>query len=357
MMCAFGATASVAVAEDARIAALGQRDLREGSTGQDVRDLQRLLGKAGLAVERDGTFGAETTKAVRTFQSVTGLKVTGVADRATARLLQASTTSGASAANSGGFNRAIARRKSRTLGDRLPLRRGMSGRDVKMLQDFLRRAGVARVNVDGQFGTGTFRAVRGWELRAARAVNGVVDAGDAAALREQVGAVRGASVSDTPAAPAAPAPAAPAPPAPAQPAPGDTATINPDGTATAPASAPAPVKAIIAAANQIATKPYVYGGGHRADWRMDAGYDCSGSVSWALHGANLIAAPMPSGNFVGWGAAGPGQWVTVFAKGSHMYAVIAGLRFDTSGRSRAGTRWQADMRDAAGYSVRHPEGL
>ena len=115
------------------------------------------------------------------------------------------------------------------------------------------------------------------------------------------------------------------------------------------------MQAIIAAGNRIAKKPYVFGGGH-GKWN-DVGYDCSGSVSYALHGAGLLAQSMPSGSFESWGDAGPGQWVTLFAKASHIYMVVAGIRFDTSGRSIAGTRWQADMRSSAGYVVRHPPGL
>ena len=80
-------------------------------------------------------------------------------------------------------------------------------------------------------------------------------------------------------------------------------------------------------------------------------------MSYALHGAGLLDQAMPSGNFETWGDDGPGQWVTIYANGGHMYAVIAGLRFDTSGRSGAGTRWQADMRSGKGYEVRHPPGL
>ncbi len=101
--------------------------------------------------------------------------------------------------------------------------------------------------------------------------------------------------------------------------------------------------------------PYLYGGGH-GKWE-DRGYDCSGSVSYALHGAGLLEASMPSGGFMNWGDAGPGQWITTYAHGGHMFMTVAGLRFDTSGRSGAGTRWQADMRSKRGYSVRHPPGL
>jgi hypothetical protein len=133
------------------------------------------------------------------------------------------------------------------------------------------------------------------------------------------------------------------------------AVIGANGLATAPADAPPQVRAIIAAGNQIASKPYRYGGGH-GKWQ-DSGYDCSGSLSYAFHGAGMLDVALDSTGFMSWGEAGEGQWVTVYAKGSHAYMVIAGIRFDTSGRSTQNTRWQADMRSSAGYTVRHPEGL
>jgi peptidoglycan hydrolase-like protein with peptidoglycan-binding domain len=220
----------------------------------------------------------------------------------------------------------------------------MSGRDVKMLQAFLKRAGVRRVTVDGEFGTGTIRAVRAWEREADRRVDGVVDAADIHTLRTAVGAVPGAEGTGT-------SPRS----APLQLAPGSRAKVGDDGLAIAPADAPDAVKRVIAAGNEIATKPYRYGGGH-GRWK-DAGYDCSGSVSYALHGGDLLDSALPSSGFFDWGEAGEGQWITIYTKSSHMFMVVAGLRFDTSGRSRAGTRWQADMRDTSGYRSRHPAGL
>jgi len=136
---------------------------------------------------------------------------------------------------------------------------------------------------------------------------------------------------------------------------GPRARVNRAGIASAPAGAPAAVKAIIAAGNRIASKPYRYGGGH-GRWK-DSGYDCSGSVSYALHGAGLLKASMPSGGFMNWGKKGRGKWVTIYANGGHMYMVVAGLRFDTSGLSSAGSRWQRDPRPTQSYAVRHPAGL
>ena len=172
-----------------------------------------------------------------------------------------------------------------------------------------------------------------------------------AQLRELVGEER-----DLVEALSAPAPAADggpitAPgPAPA-PSGGSTATLNPDGTATAPADAPQPVKDAIAAANAISDMPYLYGGGHGSF--ESSGYDCSGAVSYALHGGGFLSSPLDSTGFMTWGESGPGSWITVYSNPGHAYVVIAGLRFDTSGG--AGPRWQGP-RDPAGFVATHPPG-
>jgi cell wall-associated NlpC family hydrolase len=137
--------------------------------------------------------------------------------------------------------------------------------------------------------------------------------------------------------------------------PGKAMLVN--GRAIAPVNAPAAVKQVIAAANRIRTKPYIYGGGHGRWW--DRGYDCSGAVSYALHGANLITSPMPSGPMEGWGLPGKGRWITVYANAGHAYAVIAGLRWDTAGNTNGtGPRWHEGLAAAAGgrFVARHPVG-
>jgi len=129
------------------------------------------------------------------------------------------------------------------------------------------------------------------------------------------------------------------------------------GRAIPPADAPPAVKKVIAAANKIRTKPYIYGGGHGRWW--DAGYDCSGAVSFALHGGSLIDTPMPSGSLAGWGSAGKGRWITVYANGGHAYAIIAGLRWDTAGTTNGtGPRWHKSLRAQASgpFTARHPAG-
>jgi len=133
---------------------------------------------------------------------------------------------------------------------------------------------------------------------------------------------------------------------------GSTASINSDGTATAPADAPEAVKSVIAAGNEITNSPYLYGGGH-GSFDSPGGYDCSGSISYALHGGGLLSAPLDSTGFMTWGDPGPGSWITVYANPGHAYMVVAGIRFDTSG---APPRWQSGARETAGYVATHPPG-
>ena len=138
------------------------------------------------------------------------------------------------------------------------------------------------------------------------------------------------------------------------------ATLLPNGYAAAPASAPQPVKDAIAAANVIIGKPYVYGGGHNARF-AGRGYDCSGTVSFALHGGSLMTSPLDSGSFMKWGEKGPGAWITVYTNPGHAFAVIAGLRLDTSAAGdpsgAKGPRWRPALRSTKGFRARHPVGL
>ncbi len=140
----------------------------------------------------------------------------------------------------------------------------------------------------------------------------------------------------------------------------DSAGLTSAGLATAPPSAPNKLVAIIQAANAVARKPYVYGGGHgrfAGEIFSDSAYDCSGSISYALAAAGLLDSPIDSTGLARFGRPGPGKWVTIFANGGHAWMTVAGLRFDTSGRDKHGSRWQAEARPTAGFTVRHPPGL
>ena len=212
------------------------------------------------------------------------------------------------------------------------LSKGTSGGDVETLQGYLDEAGY-ETTADGEFGPATARSVRDFEAAEQRTVDGKATRSDQQLVQTR------AEEGDT------------------EPAVEETeeAYVDDSGLAVAPASAPEEVQEIIAAGNKIATKPYRYGGGH-GRWR-DSGYDCSGSISYALHGAGLLASPLDSTGFMSWGERGKGEWVSIYANAGHAYMTVAGLRFDTSSSKRSGSRWSETTRSARGYRVRHPEGL
>ncbi len=232
------------------------------------------------------------------------------------------------------------------LGERT-LATGATGRDVGVLQKYLTRARV-HTPVTGAFDGTTGRSVRRFERAVRIRVDGVVTPRDASRLRARVahlaadvgGGPGGAAFGQVPRSGGVVG----------------KAKLAADGTAIAPIDAPDAVRNVIAAGNRIAHKPYTYGGGH-GSWSA-SGYDCSGSVSYALHGGRLLNTQLTSGDLAGWGHGGKGRWITIYANGGHVYMTVAGLRFDTSMRgSDTGSRWQKPMRDNGGFSVRHPKGL
>jgi peptidoglycan hydrolase-like protein with peptidoglycan-binding domain len=226
---------------------------------------------------------------------------------------------------------------------------GSQGRDVKLFQKYLVKAGFP-TRASGFYGSATRRAEKRFEAELGRKVDGrasrrdqklartvAKNGGDPNAMGDGSGGQGYDAASGNPT---------------------EKATLSSDGrTAIAPDGAPQQVKDAIAAANEITSKPYKYGGGH-GSWN-DSGYDCSGSVSYALHGGGLLSKPLDSTGFESWGQSGKGQWITVFANSGHAYAMIAGLRFDTSGddNGETGPRWHTDLRSASGYTIRHPAGL
>jgi cell wall-associated NlpC family hydrolase len=138
----------------------------------------------------------------------------------------------------------------------------------------------------------------------------------------------------------------------------DQATLTSDGLAVAPVGAPAAVQEVIAAGNQIAHLPYIWGGGHLR--YEDTGYDCSGSLSYVLAAAHLLERTVTSGELESWGKPGPGKWITVFAAAGHTFMYVAGLRFDTVALAETGSRWSnrsADESNLSSFVIRHPAGL
>jgi peptidoglycan hydrolase-like protein with peptidoglycan-binding domain len=322
------------------------RGLHPGERGPAVRKLQRVLSRLGYPVRVDGQFGPHTATMVRTLRADAGLDRSA---RVTARFL-----------------RVLARAQRGGPGDRrwLGIRRlrvGAQGKDVRLLQNELTVLGYP-AHTDGQFGPATRHSVRLFERAAGLRVDGVLTRREVRTLKRaarsggMAGAVSLHSSTKSTAATQSSQMAAPnqptgqvAPPPPA------AAQVGAHGLAVAPAGAPAEIAAIIQAGNVIAHMPYRYGGGHQS-WQ-DTGYDCSGSVSYALHGAGLVDTPLASYDFYTWGEPGPGQWVTVYARDDHAYMVVAGLRYDTSASKGGGSRWTAAGRVPDGYVARHPAGL
>jgi len=276
--------------------------LKKGSRGPRVASVQKAL---GLRVDR--IYGPATRRAVKRFQRRHGLTADGVVGPATWALIKQVRARQRSAGRSrrspsgGGSARARSR-----------------GAAVKRLQRAL------GITADGIFGPGTLRAVKRFQRRRGLTPDGVVGPATWAALGIRGGGAvlkrRGSG-----------------------------------GRSRGGNGVPAVVRRVIAAANRIAHKPYRYGGGH-GRWN-DTGYDCSGSVSYALHGGGLLNAPLDSSGFMRYGRPGRGRHITIYANPGHVYMVVNGRRFDTSGRAENGSRWQWRTRSTSGYTVRHPAGL
>jgi peptidoglycan hydrolase-like protein with peptidoglycan-binding domain len=359
----------------------GARVLRQGMRGSGVRALQRELTEAGFVVRRTGVFDAATVRTVRNFERRYHLPVDGVATARFMRRLRTirsydlaavdTTVSGGAApdarsASTGGSGLTgtgtptgttttttgtgtTTQIGTETNAPNLPNRRygsrtlhkGMTGTDVEDLQNYLTLAGYP-TSIDGAFGPRTATSVMKFQRASHMIITGIAVRGEEMTLQHDV-------------AKAVPTTAS-----------AGQATLNTDGTATAPADAPAAVQNAVAAANSIIDDPYIYGGGHASF--TDSGYDCSGSVSFALHGGGLLNSPEDSSQLESYGQPGPGQWITVYADASHAFVVIAGLAFDTAHYgptfpSGSGPRWlqpsdlTANLSDGGGYVVRHPAGL
>ena len=250
-----------------------------------------------LGVDADGVFGKGTVRAVKRFQRRRGLKADGIAGPGTWRALK---------------RRSTARRSSS--GGRVRSR----GSSVRLLQRKL------RVSADGVFGPGTYRAVKRFQRRRGLTADGVVGPATWRAL-----GVRGRHPV--------------------------LKRARLRGGSSRRRGIPVRVRRMIAAANRIATKPYRLGGGHRSF--RDSAYDCSGTVSYVLHGGGMLNSPLDSGSLMSYGRPGKGRWVTIYAHGGHTFMTINGRRFDTSMTGPGGNRWGPGMRSTAGYTVRHPPGL
>jgi cell wall-associated NlpC family hydrolase len=277
------------------------KPLKRGSHGARVKVLQRDLGLSPA----DGIFGTGTYKAVRSFQRRHHMTVDGIVGTVTWRLVHgsrahSSRSAGASSSSGGG-----ARVEHR-------------GSSVRLLQ---RRLGVA---ADGVFGPGTSRAVKTFQRKRGLTADGIVGPSTWTALgvRGRHPVLKRARLGG--------------------------------GVVSVPRHVTL-LRRAVSAANRIQFKPYIYGGGH-GSFRA-AGYDCSGSVSYVLHGMGRLDAPLDSGELMSYGKPGPGRFVTIYANASHAFMVIDGRRYDTSVRAPSGSRWGPGMRSTSGYVARHPAGM
>jgi peptidoglycan hydrolase-like protein with peptidoglycan-binding domain len=376
------AAAGLVAVAPASARSLGGRTLHRGAKGSKVSALQADLSQAGFVTTANGRFTAQTAADVKRFQRFYELNPTGVADAHTIAVVRRVDKLDADASDSSNATVNVKPAKARPgftndvttllksnpvlapvqqnggsahLGNRI-LKQGMHGHDVRVLQAYLTMDGYSTGGVDGDFGPSTESSVVAWQGANDVADNGVFSYADSRLLREDV-----AKVETSPKTANNPTTTTPTT------TPGATATIDSNGNATAPASAPAVVQEMIAAANSIDTKPYIYAGGH-ASWNAP-GYDCSGEVSFVLHAAGLLSSPEDSTGLESFGSTGPGQWVTVYANAGHTWIVIAGLAFDTghwgpTTPAGSGPRWlikadaTANLNDGTGgYTVRHPTGL
>lgn len=353
-----GGAASAAPA----LASMQGHMLKRGTRGGGVARLQRALG-----IAPDGIFGPQTARAVKGFQRAHGLTVDGIAGSATWGAL-----GGAGARTAASSSRSASAAVAR-----------LGGAALRRLQ---RGIGVA---ADGIWGPQTARAVRAFQAAHGLAVDGIpgpltfaaLGAGSARTSRVGLSAGGGGGVRRLQSLLGVTADGVFGPQTKAAvvsfqrghglvadgivgPATwsglgaGSGPLLRMRGrpsAGTATSSSPGVVARVIAAGDAIATRPYVYGGGHGSF--VSAGYDCSGSVSYALHGGGLIAAPEDSSQLESYGAPGPGRYITIYANAGHTWMTVDGRRFDTSAMSQTGgSRWGGGARSGAGYVVRHPVG-
>ncbi len=318
----------------------GERSEKQPAPAGAANAVQRLQSALRLGV--DGDFGPATEAAVRRLQGRHGLTVDGVVGGETWSVLgihgQETLTPPASAVPKVHHSpRRHALATAATAGEPSSENGETSGASaVARLQNALKLA------PDGEFGPSTEAAVRRLQTRHGLTPDGVVGPATWAVLgiKTEGTLTPPASARVSPTSESGEAASSPG-------AAGATSSSGGGGSSGV-------VARVIAAGEEIATRPYVWGGGHGSF--VSSGYDCSGSVSYALHGGGLISSPEASGGFESYGEPGPGKHITIYANAEHMFMVVDGRRFDTVAQAETGSRWSSSMTSTAGYVVRHPAG-
>jgi peptidoglycan hydrolase-like protein with peptidoglycan-binding domain len=280
--------------------------------------------QSALHLSADGNFGPETEAAVRRLQARHGMTVDGIVGPATWSVLGVSSEetltppSSVVAAAAKHSHHATA-----TIADTGEGGEEGSGDAVSRLQSAL------HLSADGNFGSETESAVKRLQARHGLTVDGVVG--------PATWSVLGIDSQETLKPPAS------------------AVSSSSDGESSSSTAGSSVVARVIAAGDEIATRPYIFGGGHGSF--QSSGYDCSGSVSYALHGGGLLSEPEDSSQLESYGEAGPGKYITIYANAGHAFMVVDGKRFDTIALQETGTRWSSSIESTSGYVVRHPDGM
>jgi peptidoglycan hydrolase-like protein with peptidoglycan-binding domain len=280
--------------------------------------------QSALHLSTDGNFGPETEAAVRRLQARHGMTVDGIVGPATWSVLGVSSEETLTPPSS-----VVAAAAKHSHGTRATVAdtgeggEEVSGDAVSRLQSAL------HLSADGNFGSETESAVKRLQARHGLTVDGVVG--------PATWSVLGINSQETLKPPAS------------------AVSGSSDGESSSSTAGSSVVARVIAAGDEIATRPYIFGGGHGSF--QSSGYDCSGSVSYALHGGGLLSAPEDSSQLESYGEAGPGKYITIYANAGHAFMVVDGKRFDTIALQETGTRWSSSIESTSGYVVRHPDGM